>query len=188
MNSKNKKVDLNKYLDEYIDFIIENDVDNFFELDVDIVMGLDWVEKARKKIEERTGKKVIPVWHKQRGIQYFEEMCRNYSYVAIGGIVTGEIKKKEYPAFKKLIRIAHENGAKIHGLGFTSTQELHKYHFDSVDSTSWISGGRFGQMQIFKDGKIKIEKPQNKRAKYKEIDEFNFNQWIKFQDYADVKL
>ena len=74
-------------------------------------------------------------------------------------------------------------------MGFTATKDLYKYHFDSVDSTNWLSGGRFGQLHIFNGKYIESKSFKNKRAKnYKKIDEHNLKEWIKFQKYARYNL
>ena len=178
-----------KYLTSYINFIKKNNIDNFFELDIDCLVGYDKVLQLRKRLEQETGKKCIPVWHKSRGKEEFIKMCEEYNYVAIGGIVSKEITSKEYPFFTWFIKEAHKRGCKIHGLGFTSIKELPKYKFDSVDSTSWKSGGRFGQLHIFKNNSIVSIKPKNVRAKdYRQIDLNNYKEWIKFVNYADKNL
>ena len=115
-------------------------------------------------------------------------MCDEYDYVAIGGIVTKEITKDQYPFFTWFLNEAHKRGCKVHGLGFTSVADLPKYHFDSVDSTSWKSGGRFGQLHIYKNGTIKPITQKEKRAVYRAIDTNNFNEWLKYQRYADKNL
>lgn len=182
------KTDFNEYLERYIYFIVKNDIKYFFELDVDSVCGYNNVLKLRQKLEKQTGKKCIPVWHKSRGKEEFLKMCDEYDYVAIGGIVTKEITKEEYKFFPWLINEAHKRKCQIHGLGFTSLDDLKKYHFDSVDSTSWKSGGRFGQLHIYKNGTIKTITQKNKHALYKKIDCNNFTQWLKFQKYAEKHL
>ncbi len=58
----------------------------FFELDIDRIVGLEKVEEFRRRIESKTGKQSIPVWHSNRGWQYFVNMCKEYNYVSIGGI------------------------------------------------------------------------------------------------------
>lgn len=100
MNNSKTAVDFNEYLTTYIDFINKHDIKYFFELDIDAVVGLEEVEKLRKRLEAETGKKCIPVWHKSRGKEKFIEMCKEYDYVAIGGIVTKEIKPVEHKYFK----------------------------------------------------------------------------------------
>lgn len=182
------KADFDEYLTKYIDFINKYDIKYFFELDVDSVVGYDKVKEYRKRLEKETGKKCIPVWHKSRGKDEFLKMCDEYDYVAIGGIVTKEITKEQYPFFTWFLNEAHKRGCKVHGLGFTATKELHKYHFDTVDSTNWLSGGRFGQLHTFNGQYIESKSYKNKRAVYKAIDSHNLKEWVKFQRYAEKKL
>ena len=182
------KADFDEYLTKYIDFINKYDIKYFFELDVDSVVGYDKVKEYRKRLEKETGKKCIPVWHKSRGKEEFLKMCDEYDYVAIGGIVTKEITKDQYPFFTWFLNEAHKRGCKVHGLGFTATKELHKYHFDTVDSTNWLSGGRFGQLHTFNGRYIESKSYKNKRAVYKAIDSHNLKEWVKFQRYAEKNL
>ena len=186
--SGKKSNDFDGYLTRYIEFIKKHDVKYFFELDIDSVVGYDKVKQLRERLEKETGKKCIPVWHKSRGKEEFLKMCDEYDYVAIGGIVTKEITKDQYPFFTWFLNEAHKKGCKVHGLGFTSIADLPKYHFDSVDSTSWKSGGRFGQLHIYQNGTIKTITQKSKRAVYRAIDTKNFNEWLKYQRYADKNL
>lgn len=182
------KADFDEYLTKYINFINKYNIKYFFELDVDSVVGYDKVKEYRKRLEKETGKKCIPVWHKSRGKDEFLKMCDEYDYVAIGGIVTKEITKDQYPFFTWFLSEAHKRDCKVHGLGFTATKELHKYHFDTVDSTNWLSGGRFGQLHTFNGRYIKSKSYKNKRAVYKAIDSHNLKEWVKFQRYAEKNL
>ena len=189
MNGSKGEVDFNAYLDRYIDFINKNNIKYFFELDIDSVVGYENVKKLRTKLEQGTKKKCIPVWHKSRGLEEWKKMCQEYDYVAIGGIVTKEIQKEDYKYFKPLLEIAKQNNCKVHGLGFTAVAELTKYKFYSVDSTSWKSGGRYGQLHVFNEGRIENNKPKGMRAKdYKKIDYHNYLEWLKYQEYADKHL
>ncbi len=187
MNSeKDKKIDWDAYIERYAKFINDNNIEYFFELDIDVVVGIDEVIRLRNKLEKLTNKKCIPVWHKSRGINSWKEICKNYNYVAIGGIVAGEITKEEYKYFTPLLKIAKEYGTKVHALGFTSTKELNRYNFYSVDSTSWKSGSRFGQVNKFTGKYIKTQQYKDKRVKdYKALDNYNLKEWIKMVDYAD---
>lgn len=188
LNAKNKKeVDFDKYLTDYINFINEHDIKYFFELDIDSVVGLKKVEEYRRRLEKETNKKCIPVWHKSRGIKYFEQLVKEYDYVAIGGIVTREILPREYKLFHYLIKKAHENNCKVHGLGFTSMKGIFEYNFDSVDSTSWTAGHRFGTLYQFKNQTLKIiKKPPNTRVSCTlTISRHNLIEWIKFVKYVD---
>ena len=180
-----KKVDLKTYVDSYIAYIQKYNVQKFFELDIDPIVGYEEVLKIRKYIAEKVGRSLIPVWHKSRGMKDFIEMCKRYKYVAIGGYVSGEFAKGEVEKFPLLIKEAHSHGAKIHGLGFTQLKYLPRFHFDSVDSTAWVSGNRFGAVYKF-NGKtmVKYNKPTGMRVKNKEVAINNFVEWVKFQEYA----
>jgi hypothetical protein len=188
MENKTVKTNWLAYIRDYAYFINKYGIDKFYELDVDTVIGCKKTLELRKRLEKMTKKKCIPVWHKIRGKQNFIDMCKEYNYVAIGGIVTGEIKPEEYRYFHWFINQAHNNNAKIHALGFTNIDGLKKYKFDSVDSTAWI-GSRWGRLYYFNGYEIRAEKKQNQRTvNYKRLDVFNFKEWIKFQKYADKYL
>ena len=189
MQGNGGKPNFDEYLERYITFINQNKVDLFFELDIDSVVGYEKVKEYRRRLEKGTGKQCIPVWHKSRGKQEFLKMCEEYSYVAIGGIVSKEITPQEYKYFPWFINEAHKRNAKIHGLGFTNTASLSKYHFDSVDSSSWTTGNRFGAIYKF-DGKklLKIDRPPGTRVKHKETAVNNFVEWVKFANWAENHL
>lgn len=176
-----------EYVDQYADFVKANGVQKFFELDLDSVVGYEKTLELRARLEKAANRKCIPVWHKSRGYREFQRMCDEYSYAAIGGIVTKEIKPEQYEAFPAMIADAHKRGCKLHGLGFTSLAWLPKCHFDSVDSTAWTTGNRFGYVYKF-DGKTmtKIKVPKGKRlASGRKVAVTNYIEWIKFQKYAE---
>ena len=191
MSNTNKKIDWDKYVENYANFINKNDIKHFFELDIDVIVGLKEVERLRNKLETLTHKKCIPVWHKSRGLEYWKQMTKDYDYVAIGGIVAKEIKPYEYKYFNALLKIARENKCKVHGLGFTGVKYLHTYHFYSVDSTAWSSGWRFGTLYKFNGkgfNKIKYKDKRIIKDKGTDVDLFNYTEWVKFQKYADKCL
>jgi hypothetical protein len=191
MNDKKnaKNINWDEYTEKYAKFINENNIELFFELDIDSIVGIKEVERIRNKLENLTQKKSIPVWHKSRGFDYWIDMCKSYDYIAIGGIVTQEIKRTEYSIFSNLLKIAKQNNCKVHGLGFTNLDGIKKYKFYSVDSTTWIMGNRSGFIYRFTgDTLIKIDKPIGTRLKGKEVAIHNFKEWVKFQRYAEHNL
>jgi len=190
-NSKVKKgynIDWQKYMINYADYINTHKIKLFFEMDMDNVIGYDNVKILRKELELRTKTKCIPVWHKDRGKEEFIKLCKNYDYIAIGGIVSKEITKKDYKYFKWFIDTAHDNNCQIHGLGFTPTRILHKYQFDSVDSTNWTGGQRYGRMYKVIGNRIYEIKTENKKTinkGYLLTQQHNLQEWIKFQKYME---
>tara|TARA_R100000655_G_scaffold34745_1_gene67588 strand:- start:7550 stop:8443 length:894 start_codon:yes stop_codon:yes gene_type:complete len=192
MNDKknNGNINWNEYTEKYADFINKNNIDLFFELDIDSIIGIKNVEKLRTKLEKLTNKQCIPVWHKTRGKKYWEKMIKEYDYVAIGGLVSNvKYKNKIEKYFPYFIKTAKENNCKVHALGYTSVKSLKKYPFYSVDSTSWIQGNRGGFLYKFTGNNIiQINKPQNTRLKAKKTAIHNFNEWVKFQKYAEKNM
>ncbi|MBK9723290.1 MAG: hypothetical protein IPO78_17140 [Saprospiraceae bacterium] len=190
-----KKKDWKKYAIDYANFIKKTNQKKYFELDIDLAMGIKNVEQYRKIIEDITGVQSIQVWHKNRGIEYFYKMCESCKYVAIGGSTAnseGMTIRRNSAISKTFINIAHSKGCKIHGLGFTKTKELHTLKFDSVDSTTWLGGGKYGCHYLFTGTDIKtvaLKKGMKTHDKiYKKLNIFNFDQWLQFQRYAEKKL
>jgi len=184
-----EKVDWREYIDKYVDFINKYDIDRFFELDIDAVEGIEKVESLRSRLEEGTGKRCIPVWHKNRGTDYWKRMCKKYDYVAIGGMATDDSRKyrnwlvSKFPWF---IKEAHKRGAKVHGLGYTPSN-LKNCLFDSVDSTSWL-GHRWGNLYRFTGNDIKkVSRRKGKLKNYKKSARHNLLEWIKLQKFLDKK-
>ena len=190
---KETGIDWIKYVNDYADFINKMDIDLFFELDIDSVIPLKEVEKLRKQLEERTGKQSIPVWHRSRGIDYWKWMVKNYPYVAIsasGKYASSWVNNpKSIHVINKMIEIAHDNGCKVHGLGYTKLKKLNDVKFDSVDSTAWLYGNRGGFLFQFNGTTlIKHNKPEGTKMRSNEIAIHNFKEWIKFQRYAKDNL
>lgn len=183
-------IDWLEYIDRYADFIKRNDIQKFFELDIDSLVGYEKVLEYREILESKVGRPCIPVWHKSRGMKEFTKMCDEYSYAAIGGIVSKEIKPDLYKCFPTMISEAHKRGCKLHGLGFTDMKWLPICHFDSVDSTSWTAGNRYGIVYTFTGKDVKqIKCPKGKRlADARKVALINYSEWLKFQMYADKNL
>jgi hypothetical protein len=180
--------DWDKYVEEYADFININEVDKFIELDIDPLVGLKEVERLKAKLEKLTNKQAIPVWHKSRGLDYWKRMISEHDYVAIGGIVTREIKPIDFPIFTPLLKMAKDENCKVHGLGFTNLMGMRKYKFDSVDSTAWLYGNRGGFIYEFKNGEMLKHSVPNSRMKGREGAVHNFAEWVKYSMYADKHL
>lgn len=187
MNGANGKVNWDEYISKYIAFINENDVEHYFELDIDAIVGYEEVKRIRARIESETGKKSIPVWHKSRGMDEFKRLVKDYDYIAIGGFAIKHIKQSEYPIIRKMVQYAYESGTKVHGLGFTP-KEVTKYKFYSVDSTTWLSCRRFGSLFKYDNGQMRMVTPKNhgtRKDRQREIEVLTLKEWIKYQKYLN---
>ncbi len=186
LNGAKTNINWDDYVTKYANFINKYNIKNYIEMDIDPIIGLKEVERLRYKLEKLTGKQSIPVWHKSRGKDYWIKMCKEYRYIAIGGIVTKEIKSTEYKYFHYMLKVAHDNNCKVHGLGFTNMKGLKEYKFDSVDSTSWLSGNKFGHIYKFNgETLLKFDKKPGQRVKSHITAMNNFREWVKFANYME---
>lgn len=191
MRRRNSNMDFDMYAEKYAEFVKMNNIKLYFELDIDSIVGLDKVEGLRNRIENIVGYKCIPVWHKSRGREYFIDMCKEYDYVAIGGIATKELPISLYERlFPWFIMMAHENKTKIHGLGYSFIDGLKKYDFDSVDSTTWLSA-KYGKLYQYYFGRMKYMEGRKNCQRIKNTMDghiHNLKEWVKFSEYTERYL
>ena len=176
---KGKKVDWVEYTKQYAKFIKEFDRPNvvgYFEMDVDNIIGYDKVLELRK-ILENVSDKIIPVWHKNRGIKEFKKMCRDYSgkVIAITGFKNEDIKDEQYLMF---LKYAKKYNCKVHCLGMTRKKVLDKVPFDYADSSTWLAQTNYGNV-FFGKGKLPKAKGEKKEKQYL----YNYKQGMKMQEY-----
>lgn len=186
MNS-GKNVNWGNYLDQYAHFINEYDIRYFFELDLDTIIGIEQTQDLTKRLETKTQKQCIPVFHACRGMKRYREMCKDYKYIAIGAsAITPECRwVRNNKLLKQMVDIAHDYGCKIHGLGYTRLSNLNdtKIPFDSVDSSACLSGGRFATVYKFTGSKLISKSIKGRSKGYKELNRHNIQEWIKMQYY-----
>lgn len=147
---KGAKVKWDEYTHAYAAFIREFDRPNvvgYFEMDVDNVIGYPKVLELRSILERESGhsEKIIPVWHKNRGIEDFKDMCASHAgrVVAITGFKNEDIRDEQYPMF---LKEAKRHGCRVHCLGMTRKAVLNRVPFDYVDSSSWAQQAIYGKV------------------------------------------
>jgi len=174
---KGKKVDWVEYTKQYADFIREfdsNKVVGYFEMDVDNIIGYEKVLELRK-ILENVSNKIIPVWHKNRGIEEYKKMCKDYAnrVVAITGFKNEDIKDEQYMMF---LKYAKKYNCKVHCLGMTRKKVLDKVPFDFVDSSSWKQQSIYGRIN-----NRKVNKEFSKTSRWRVMLE-NYKNGMKMQE------
>ena len=176
---KGVKVKWEEYTKEYAEWIKAHDEEKiigYFEMDIDPAGHSMELVKELRKILMRQSDKIIPVWHKGRGIEDFKDMCQNPIHknkvVAITGFKNEDIKDEDYIKFTKY---AHHHGCKIHCLGMTRRNILDKVPFDYVDSSSWKQKAIYG-----KAGKLKVGKGFSKEKRH-EVMYYNYLEAMKMQ-------
>lgn len=161
------------YITKYLEWA-ENNKQYLFaivELDLDMMFGLEQVQKWRKKyfepFEERTGIVVCYVYRTDQSIKVWNQMCKKYNYVGFSG--TND--NADVALMKKLIGIAKRNNAVCHGFAMTKPSILPQLPFFSVDSISWKSGEMYGVTYVW-DGKklhtITKDKKEQARRRFKQ--------------------
>lgn len=186
MNGTAIGVDWERYVYDYVQFLKKYKIKTYIELDLDKIIGFENVQKIQKYLELQIGCPPIYVFHKYRGFDWWQHITKKYQYCAIGcsGLIPGEKCMADTRILKYMVGIAHKNGCKVHGLAYTRLDELNspRIYFDSVDSTSWNGGGRFGVVYRYKDRKICKTVNKNKNIDYRALDEYNLRQWINLQE------
>jgi len=169
---RTKKLDPYAYLEEYTKFLIQYghlfDVCAEFEPD-EVFGGVDIVDENREKMLatfEKHGVEVnlMPVFDSFiRDLDTWEEWCEDSRYKHLG-FVGNDIRLAS-----RLVNKAHRHGKKVHGFAQTKIEDLQRAKFDTVDSTGWISGQKYGEVFIFQRGKwTRLNATQkNKRKLYK---------------------
>lgn len=147
---KGTRVNWDEFTHEYAAFIRKFDRPNvlgYFEMDVDNILGLGKVLELRRILETESGHsdKIIPVWHKGRGIRQFIEECESHSgkIISVTGFKNEDILDDQYPMFVKKARVYK---CKVHCLGMTRKKILDAVPFDFVDSSSWAQKSIFGKV------------------------------------------
>lgn len=175
---KGKQVNWDEYTKKYAEFIKTFDRPNvigYFEMDVDNIIGYKKVLELRRVLES-VSNKIIPVWHKNRGIEEYKQMCKDYAgkIIAITGFKNEDIKDEQYLMF---LKYAKKYDCKVHCLGMTRKKVLDKVPFDYVDSSSWKQKSIYGQI-----GSKKVSKDFSKKNRWRVMLK-NYRDAMKMQDY-----
>jgi hypothetical protein len=194
MKGKAQQTDFDQYTLDYAAFIKKHGIKHFFELDIDQVVGLEKVEQLRDLLEQTTGLPCIPVWHKSRGLKYWHKICEQYDYVSFSA--SAKNNSSEWvkaaggvAAMAKLVEIAKTYNTKTHALEYSSLRNLQFLKCHSVDSTTWLFGNMGGVVYEFTGNTLlKHRIPEKGRLKSLKTAKHNFNEWIKYQQYAKQNL
>lgn len=191
MNSRNMRSSFSPmdYCKKYAEHIRDNNIDLFLELDIEGVYGFDVYRDCLHQLQDITGKDPIYVFHKWRGLDYYEELVKQKDYVALGDVSVNSGSRELYKYFPWFIEEAHKNNCKVHGLAFTSLNDLQFMKFDSVDSSSWTSGARFARPSRFDGHNLQqyncIRNDERCLAKNNLVKRHDYLEWKKLSQYFD---
>ena len=143
-----KTIDIKDYIEHLKEH--ENNINTYANLDV---IGNPQGTYNNQKKMETVGLTPIPTFHLRSDFKWLKKyLDEGYEHIALGGTV-GSYRDTLEPFLDTCFSIIKDYWPiKVHGFGINALWALKRYPFYSIDSTTWLSGGRFGD--IFDGGKI----------------------------------
>lgn len=157
------------YLERYVNFIKANKefIFSCVELDIANIVGFEKVDYFRQKYFEplkEEGILVCYVWHGYDGDAYWEEMCQRYDYIGFS-LVNSSMDERD---IIKKINTARKYGTLTHGFALTRVDILSKYPMWTADSTTWLVGTQYGELNWFDGRRMKRLKKDKWKKDYKQ--------------------
>ena len=154
-------------IENYMQFISKYKIKNYATLDV-IGNG----EETLKNTEYMISKGFNPIYtfHKGEEMKYLEEALK-FDYIAIGGLVGNMSFAEEFLDKVWRFIIEKKPDLKVHGFGLTKIDMMKRYPWHSVDSSSWVSGRKFGDV---------FDERGNRLEHKKTIEEMKENKYFEF--------
>ncbi len=148
----NAKINLNNYI-SFLG-INANAFDVYSNLDVIGDAEATW---RNQTIMEKEGLNPLPTFHYGEKFKYLKFYVKNYSYIALGGMVPISGKSALIIWLRDCWKIIGNNKIKIHGFGMTDLKLIKIYPWYSIDSTTACRAGRIGVL-ITPWGQVSISK------------------------------
>lgn len=133
---------------EYIFAIASFDYENMVGAEV----VFEWNKKYFEPFMLRTGIPVCFVWHQTSYVPW-EFYCKRYPYVGFSAVNTDGVAI-EIDEFKDKLRTAEKNDSLVHGFGMTRTSMLTQLPFYTADSTTWLVGLQYGEVNYWTGTKM----------------------------------
>lgn len=132
-------------INAYIDFIKEHGTKFEKVAALDCIGDWNGTEKNLQYMRSK-GVNPIPVFHTNEPFDYLENLLKENDYLCLG--VTGS-KLRQPQIIAWLVEVfrrrEHINpDCKMHGFALTSAKIMKYFDWDSCDSSTWVSGRRFG--------------------------------------------
>ena len=148
-----------KYIQSYLRWVEKhrNIVFAIANLDIEYLVGGDVVQKWNEEYFEpfmlRTGIPVSFIYHDGATNMTWEQYCQRYPYVGISWGGADTQGNDLAFGFEKL-RVAEKYNTVVHGMAMTKTALLTKLPFYTVDSTTWLVGLQYGEINYWTGQKM----------------------------------
>jgi hypothetical protein len=152
-----------RWVEKYKDFIFA-----IASFDFENVVGPEIVDRWNREYFEpfmlRTGIPVCFVWH-QNSYQSWEFYCKRYPYVGFSSVNTEGVAI-DLAEYKDKLRTAEKYDSLVHGFGMTRTSMLTELPFYTSDSTTWLVGLQYGEINYWRDTKMSRLKKDAWKGQY----------------------
>lgn len=142
------------------------------EADTQKLLGLDATMRLREEFESISNR-VIYVWHAPETIAGLEVLAKTRSYIALsvpeirlisGGTFSTGSTTAVWKLLSHINKVCGDDYPRIHLLGCTQCDLMETPLAWSCDSTSWLSGVRYGQTFRYDGGNRLVSDPNNAPA------------------------
>lgn len=143
------------YIDRYAGFVSQWDKELDLYANMDAIGNAEISWRNQQYLEEEWGLTPMPVVHQGTSLDWISHyLKRGYPIIALGGLVGA---KRTVSSMRSWLDRCFElvcdpktrlPKVKVHGFGLTSYSLLLRYPWYSVDSTTWIKRGNFGELLV----------------------------------------
>lgn len=169
----------------------------FVEADTHKLLGMPATFELRKLFKDYEDRTIF-VWHQPEGLDGLEKLALRYDYIAISipelrmmtgnGIVGGgsnKVPRMTNDLLKRIHAVCKRKGKKppkVHLLGCTVEKMMQTTLAYSCDSTSWLSGVRFGSGFIWnpKDGLLSVGLRSEAFLRYRSVTKEKYPLAVKY--------
>lgn len=127
-------------------------------LDIEFLVGAEQVKAWNRKYFEpfmlRTGIPVCFVWHDEEAYDTWEQHCQRYPYVGLTAVNNQNAESMGTAYYVNMLKIAEKYNTVVHGMGMTRTGILTQLPFYTVDSTTWLVGLQYGEVNYWTGTKM----------------------------------
>lgn len=158
-------LEIQAYYEKYREWVLKNyeNFSYFVELDLQDLVGREIVAGWRENWQkDGVADKLITVLHKCDSKKDWFEMLEKTRSRYVGIPWSGKRYDRLKVGVLELLKTAWQAGVRVHGFAGTSSKDMKKYPFYSVNSSSWKNAPRFGQVMFFDNGAIKSRHPRDK--------------------------
>lgn len=144
-------------------------------LDLELMVGIDivmdWNERFFEPFMIETGIPVCFIWHSgdDDADKRWEKYCQRYPYVGMSWVSDSTGEALDFNFGQSMLRVAEKYNTVVHGMGMTRTSLLTKLSFYTSDSTTWLVGLQYGEINFWNGQKMQRLKKDKWKTAYLDV-------------------